>query len=217
MRRTRKKKCGPRLRTRSKKFSVTQEAMLSCLDTGQHNPAACRLTSQKIPREVLATVLNEEIGKLMEHFHFISNPKYGKETKSLTQGLPVQVEGTNTIFFIYKNQVPANRWRDITHGHIMVSYRPKKDNPKRTRLMVGGNIMNYPGDCGTTTADLLTLKLYLNSAIFTIKKRYRTINIKDSYLNTPIAHYKDANPRLADLPDNAIKYYNSELKVTADG
>ena len=80
--------------------------------------------------------MNEETGELMEHRHLIGNPKYrklwqrsyGDEVGHLAQGMPGRVEGTDTIFFIKKKDVPAHRWRDITYGRIVVSFRPAKDD-----------------------------------------------------------------------------------------
>ena len=38
--------------------------------------------------------------------------------------------------------------------------------------------MHYPGDCGTPTADLLTIKILLNSVISTPTAKFMTIDIK---------------------------------------
>ena len=65
---------GPAARTRSK----TQEAMLSCCEVRQKAMSAKTLMSRRYPKEVLAAVLNEETGKLMEYRHLIGNPKYRK-------------------------------------------------------------------------------------------------------------------------------------------
>ena len=51
---------------------------------------------------------------------------------------------------------------------------------------MGGNLVNYPGNCGTPTADLLTVKLPLNSVISTPQAKFITIDIKDFYLMTPM-------------------------------
>ena len=93
-------------------------------------------TTRCFHKEVLAAVLNEENGKLMEYCHLVRNPKYrktwqqsyGNEVRRLTQGMPSRVEGTNTLFFVHKTDVPAQRRRDITYGRIVVSYRPSKDD-----------------------------------------------------------------------------------------
>jgi hypothetical protein len=57
-------------------------------------------------------------------------------------------------------------------------------------IMMGGNLVNYPDNCGTTTADLLTIKLMFNSIILTPNAKFMTINIKDFYLMTPMDQYK---------------------------
>ncbi len=55
---------------------------------------------------------------------------------------------------------------------------------------MGGNLINYPGDCGTPTADLLTVKLLLNSVISTPNARFMTIKLKDFYFMTAMKCYK---------------------------
>ncbi len=50
--------------------------------------------------------------------------------------------------------------------------------------------MHFPGDAGTPTADLLTLKLLINSIISTAGAKFMTMDIKDFYLNIPMARYE---------------------------
>ena len=60
-------------------------------------------------------VLNEETGKLIKYHHIMKNPKYcqlyatshSKELGRLAQLIPVKAEGTNTIYFIDKADIPA--------------------------------------------------------------------------------------------------------------
>ena len=85
-----------------------------------------------------------------------------------------------------KLQIPQVRCKDITHGWIVCVYRSEKKDPYRTRITMGGNLVNYPDDCGTPTADLLTVKLMFNSIISTPNAKFMTINIKDFYLMTPM-------------------------------
>ncbi len=56
--------------------------------------------------------------------------------------------------------------------------------------MAGGDRVHYPGDTGTPTADILTVKLLLNSIISTPNAKFMTMDIKDFYLNTPMARYE---------------------------
>ena len=79
----------------------------------------------------------------------------------------------------------------MTYGLITCLVRPKKiDEPNRTRLVAGGNRVHYPGDVNTPTANLLTLKLLLNSIISTPNAKFMTMDIKDFYLNTPMARFE---------------------------
>eukprot|EP00804_Cyclotella_cryptica_P029977 CCRYP_013432-RA/>CCRYP_013432-RA protein AED:0.36 eAED:0.36 QI:0/-1/0/1/-1/1/1/0/370 len=164
---------------------------------------------------MLRAVLNDKTGELMEYRHVVSNPKYcdtwrnayGKELGRLVQGLPSIVNGIDTIAFIHKASVPPYSWKDIMNGRIVANFRPEKDDPYRICLTVGSNRINYPGDCGTPTADMITVKILLNSVISTKNAKFMTIDIKDFYLNTPMECYESMQFKLSDIPDNIIKLY----------
>ena len=68
--------------------------------------------------------------------------------------------GKNTILFIPKDKVPAGR--TVTYGIIVAKILPQKAETHRTRLTVGGNLINFPGDVTTPTADLIAAKLVFN-------------------------------------------------------
>ena len=131
--------------------------------------------------------------------------------------MPGLAEGTNTIFFIPKKEVPADRWRDITYGRIVVNYSPEKADLYHTRLTVGGDLVNYPGGCGTPTINLLTVKLILNSVISMPNAKFMTIDIKYFYMNTPMARSEYMHLKLSNLPESVISHYNLEEKFTTDG
>ena len=119
------------------------------------------------------SVIDRETGELLEYRHLIKRPKYneewgrsfGDEIGRLCQGIDGRAVGTDTMFFIDKSEVPKDCVKDVTYGKINCHYREKKDGKNRTRLTVGIDIINYPGDCGMPTADLLTVKLLLNSVV----------------------------------------------------
>ena len=94
-----------------------------------------------------------------------------------------------------------------------MNYRPEKGDPYRTRITVGGNLIVYPGDCGTPSVDLLTVKLLLNSVISTPDAKFMTINIKDFYLNTPMDRFEYMKLKLSDLPEDCFTLYNIVSKV----
>ena len=97
-----------------------------------------------------------------------------------------RVNGTNTIFFIATEDLYAEIWKDVTYGRIVVSYRPENSNPNRVRLTVGSDRINYPDNYGTPTADMMIVKLLINSVISTKGAKFMSIDIKDFYLNTPM-------------------------------
>jgi len=102
-------------------------------------------------------------------------------------------------------------WEDIC------DYRENKAEKHRTRLTVGGDRINYPEDCGTATADLLTVKLLLNSVISTRNAKFMTLDIKNFYLNTPMERYEYLRLKLDQLPADVIEQYQLKDKVTSDG
>ncbi len=81
---------------------------------------------------------------------------------------------------------------------------------------MGGNLVNYPNNCGTPTTDLLTIKLMLNSFISTPNPKFMTINIKDFYLMTPMESYEHFRMKLELFPQDIINEYGHRDKVDAD-
>ena len=126
-----------------------------------------------------------------------------------------RVKGTKK--YISKEDLPAARWKDVTYGRIVVKYRPEKSDPNRVRLTVGGNRINYPGDCVTPTTDMLTVKLLLNSVIFAKGANFMSIDIKKFYLNTPMARYEYMRLKIAELPQDLIDEYKLYDNKTKDG
>jgi hypothetical protein len=173
----------------------------------------------------MANAVIGDNGKLLEYKQLIANPKtratwshsYGNEIGQLAQGMPGCNTGTNTICFIKKDQVPKEQAKDVTYDLITTLIRPEKiDEPNRTQLVAGGDRVHYPGDAGTPTADLLTVKLLVNSIISTENARFMTMDIKDFYLNTPMARYEYMCLRLADMSDNVVKHYKLRELATPD-
>ena len=121
---------------------------------------------------------------------------------------PICKQTTNTI------------WKKkgyITYGRIVCDYRSEKADPNQTWITMGGDLINYPGDCGTPTADLLIVKLSLNSIVLTMGAKFMTIDIKDFYLMTPMDHPKYFRIKLELFPQDIIKQYNLTSKVDDKG
>jgi hypothetical protein len=82
---------------------------------------------------------------------------------------------------------------------------------------MGRSLVNYPDNCGTPTANLLTIKMIFNSIISTPNAKFMTIDIKDFYLMTPMERYEYFRMKLELFPQNIINEYGLSDKVDADG
>lgn len=111
----------------------------------------------------------------------------GIEIGRLVQGMPGHVNGTNTIRFVYKHEFPhLTDGKTGTYSRVVCNQRPQKEEVNHTRITVGGNLINFPGDCGTPTADTLLVKLLLNSVISTPGAKFVTVAVDiNSSTSTP--------------------------------
>ena len=85
------------------------------------------------------------------------------EIGQLAQGIGDDVAGTDTIDFISKSEVPANK--KVTYANFICDYQPLKTEPHRVRFTVGGDKLDCPYNAGSPAASLLETKLILNSTI----------------------------------------------------
>ena len=95
--------------------------------------------------------------------------------------------------------------------------RPQNDEDNCSRLTVGGDRINFEGDCLTPTASLLTVKLLFNNIVSTLGAKVLGLDLKDFYLNTPMKCPKFLQMKLTNFPDDVIDHYKFNGKVTEDG
>ena len=72
-------------------------------------------------------------------------------------------------------------------------------------------------DCSTPTADLLTVKLLLNSVISTPGAKFMTLDIKDFYLDIPMEHHEFLRMKIDYFPQDVIDHYKLKEKVDEKG
>ena len=148
----------------------------------------------------------------------MKHPKYKDIwTKSFSKEIVRLATTTETIFFLNKSQIPEERRGDVTYGRIVCMYHDGKKDKYRTLITMDGNLINYPGDCGTPTADLLTVKLLLNSVISTPNAKFMTLDLKDFYLMTPMKRYEYFWMKLELFPQDVIDLYDLSNKVDHNG
>ncbi len=74
-------------------------------------------------------------------------------------------------------------------------------------MCAGGNRINFPGDAGTPTANLLTMKLLVNSIVSTKNAKMVTMDLKDFYLNTPMERPEFIQIKMSDIPEVVVQHY----------
>ena len=105
-------------------------------------------------------------------------------------------------------QIPKDRV--VTYGRIVVDYRPQKEDPNRVRITAGGNLIQYPGELTTRTADLTTSKILWNSVLSTPGAKFMGIDIKSFYLTAPLDRYEYMKMPLAVFPQHVRDQYDLE-------
>ena len=70
---------------------------------------------------------------------------------------------------------------------LFATLEMKKTEKNRTRFVVGGDRINYPGEVATPTAEMLVAKLLFNSVISTKGAKFMTMDISNFYLMTPLS------------------------------
>jgi hypothetical protein len=201
-----------------------QEFMLQCMEIpGYKAPfTAQQAALRKYPLQFLCNlahaVLDDETGNLLEYRHLIKHPKYKDVwTKSFGTEIRRLATTTETIFFVKKDKIPDDRKGNGTYARIVCVYCNGKKDKYRTRITMGGNLVNYPGDCGTPTANLLTVKLLLNIIISTPNAKFMTLDCKDFYLMTPMKRYEYFCMKLDLFPRDIINKYDLTSKVDHKG
>lgn len=123
--------------------------------------------------EILSTALGKEWGVLAQ-----GNNKTGS----------VRTDSLHVLDHKQIKLIPKDH--TITYDRIVVNYRAQKADPNRVRITVGGNLIKYPRELKTRTADLTTAKILWNSVLSTERGKFMCLDIKKS---TYTRHWKDMN------------------------
>jgi hypothetical protein len=129
-------------------------------------------------------------GKEMEYMALMKDPRlqplwtrgFGNKVGRLFQGIR-DIPGTDTCLFIKLTNILKDR--KITYGKILCDCKPHKKEKERVRLTIGGDRLDYSGDVATSTADITTFKILINSILSTADSAMMMMDIKNYYLGTP--------------------------------
>ena len=159
-------------------------------DTGL--PAEYRelIKSSGAPRWILG--MSKELGRLFQGYKSID-------------GLH-DTEGTQTCRFIHRKDMPADK--KATYVRVVTMFREQKADPYRIRMTVGGNLIEFPGDKSTKTADIIAIKALINSIISTPGARAAAIDLKNFYLENDLPNKEYIRIPLLYIPTDIQEQYN---------
>jgi hypothetical protein len=130
---------------------------------------------------------------------------FGNECGRLFQVIR-DIPGTDTCLFIELKNIPEDR--NITYGKVVCDYKPHKQEKERVWLTVGGARLDYSGDVATSTSDITTFKILINSTLSTEDAAMMMMDIKNYYLGTPLPRFEYMKMLLSRFPDEIIQKYN---------
>jgi hypothetical protein len=164
--------------------------------------------------EMANEVICPETGKSLKHQEFITKLRYKIKWMRSTANEINRLYNTSTSRFMRRSNIPKGR--KVTYDSFVVDIKDHKEEKERTRLTVGGDQIEYPGDKSTRTAGLTTAKILINSVISTPGAKFLVIDINNFYLNTPLGRFEYMVINLALLPQETIEKYDL-LKLSQDG
>jgi hypothetical protein len=159
------------------------------------------------------SVIHPVTGKEMEYSALMKDPRlqplwargFANECGRLFQGIR-DIPGTDTCFFVELKNIPNDR--KITYGKIVCDYKPHKQEKERVRLTVGSDRLDYSGDVTTSTADITSFKILINSTLSTEAAAMMMMDIKNYYISTPLPRFEYMKMLLSRFPDEIIQKYN---------
>jgi hypothetical protein len=101
---------------------------------------------------------------------------------------------------------------------INFMYLPlQKLDPYHTIITMRGILVNYLDDCGTPTANMLTVKVLLKSIVLTNSAKCMTTNLKDFYLMMPMSRYEYFCIKIDCFSQDTIDEFNLQMIVDTNG
>jgi hypothetical protein len=213
-------------RSASQKYNLSQAMIAETINQANHSFAFPTTTGNKTKTEVIHNnqiilmpemanaVICPETGKSLKHQELITKLRYKIKWMRSTANEINRLYNTNTIRFIRRSNIPKGR--KVTHGSFVVYIKDHKEEKERTRLTVGGDQIEYPGDKSTRTAGLTTAQILINSVISTLGAKFLVIDIKKIYLNTPLGLFEYMVINLSSLPQETIDKYDL-IELAQDG
>jgi hypothetical protein len=160
-------------RSASQKYNLSQAMIAETINQANHCFSFPTTPSNKNQKKVINNnqimiipemanaVICPETGKSFKHQELITKLRYKIKWMRSTANEINSLYNTNTIRFIRRSNIPKGR--KVKYGSFVVDIKDHREEKERTRLTVGGNQIEYPGDKSIRTAGLTTAKNLINS------------------------------------------------------
>jgi hypothetical protein len=167
------------------------------------------------------TAINPDTGRVAE-YRELSKCSTGSQWQNgncneigrLFQGLGPDSHmptGTNTCEFIFRREIPDDAV--VTYIRVVCADRPEKEEPERVRWTAGGDKIVVDENVSTETADVIVVKLLINSILSTPKARAVCSDLKDFYLGNDLSKPEFVRIPVWMLPQSIIDLYQLEDKI----
>ena len=98
------------------------------------------------------------------------------------------------------------RHKEITYTKVVCEVHPQTLDPHRTRIIISGNRICYPGDIITPNGFLEIIKVIINSILSRRNSRFFKY-INNFYLETPMEHPDYVCIKIQNIPQEFIYEY----------
>jgi hypothetical protein len=164
-------------------------------------------------QHLATTFIHPITGKEMGYMALMKDPRlqplwkrgFGNECGHLFQGI-WDIPGTDTCFFIKLTKILKDI--KITYGKIVCDNKPHKKKKERVQLTVGSDRLEYSGNVTTSTADITTFKILINSTLSTEDAAMMMMDIKNFYIGNPLPRFENMKMLLSRFPEEIVQKYN---------
>ena len=151
----------------------------------------------------------DQSGNPLKFTAALKGPNAAHWNKAQCEELIRLVRTTETMHAILWDDIPEDRRNDITYYNPQTREKMGTNDTViyRVRGAAGGDKINYDGPTSAQTADMVAVKILLNSVV-SDKAQWASADIKDFYLGTPLDRPEYMRMQLRFLPDEVLDELN---------
>jgi hypothetical protein len=93
----------------------------------------------------------------------------------------------------------------------------QKEEKCHTRMTLGGNLVDYPGDVSMGMAEMETIKILLSSVVSTPGATFCSADVTNFNLNTPMDQEDNVHIHISLIPNEIIQEYKLHELLDSKG